>query len=63
VTLFFIPGAPLRAAGPTMPADWGEVVSDGNVDEERSTELYERRLRLETRGSVVVVGGARNAPV
>ena len=43
-TLLYVPGALLRNGRSQPPADWDEVVTDGQIDSEAFYKLYERRL-------------------
>ncbi len=43
-TLLYVPGALLRNGRSHTPADWHEVVTDGQIDAEAFYRLYERRL-------------------
>jgi len=43
-TLLYVPGALLRNGRSYTPADWDEVVIDGQIDAEAFYQLYERRL-------------------
>ncbi len=43
-TLLYVPGALLRNGRSHTPADWNEVVKNGQIDQEAFYKLYERRL-------------------
>ena len=43
-TLLFTPGALLQSLGNNKPADWEDVIRDGQIDFEAYYGLYERRL-------------------
>jgi len=43
-TLLYVPGALLRNGRSYTPADWDEVVVNGQIDAEAFYQLYERRL-------------------
>ena len=43
-TLLYIPGALLRNGTGNVPADWNEVIQDGQIDPTAYQALYERRL-------------------